>query len=127
MGSGWAGDNELGITSQIFAVLVDQTCTAFAHHVVDVSAEPTHTSGLSLVSLTHADDLSDLTTEETEQTQGSFQIEVVFPHHTLSDVASSNMSCTTRGLCRPLYSVLITPALPAALAPAAGRPYQSLR
>lgn len=85
--------DELGVRSQIFAAQVDQTFTAMLDHHVDV--EPTSpstspTGGLVAVSPTN-DGITGLATQDTNRLQGWYQLEVLEPNVTTSDVASYNL------------------------------------
>ncbi len=90
--------NQLGIKSQTFQVPVDQTFTAYFNHPIDLSDPAFVDDGeLDLViEDDHGGDIDDLIDEETDRLKGYYQVEVLSPHHKMSNVASYNMpACET--------------------------------
>jgi hypothetical protein len=81
--------DDRGEMSPLYKVAVDQTYTAFVNHVVDLSERepegpiPSVDLGLSAI--------------PTDRLQGFYQVKVVSPYNTESDIASFNLEpCNTR-------------------------------
>ena len=90
--------NQLGIKSQTFQVPVDQTFTSFFNHPIDLSDPAFVDDGeLDLVIEDDRDgEIDDFIDEETDRLKGYYQVEVLSPHHKLSNIASYNMpACPT--------------------------------
>lgn len=83
--------NELGVKSQVFNVPVDQTHTAYVNHWLDLTDAVLDAEDLGLVAPTESDGPFGYTTEDTDRVQGYFQVEVLLPHHKMSNVASYNL------------------------------------
>lgn len=88
--------NELGVKSQVFHVPVDQTYTAYVNHWIDLTDTVIDSQDLGLVAPSGSDGELDLTTEDTDRVQGYFQVEVILPHHKMSNIASYNLPA-----CKP--------------------------
>jgi len=88
--------DDLGVKSQIFRVPVDHTFTAYVNHELDLTDVIMASGEPGLVAPeAPAGDLG-YATEETDRRQGYYQVEVILPHHKMSNVASYNMvACMT--------------------------------
>ena len=78
-----------------FQVPVDHTYTAYVNHWIDLTDAVLASDGSGLVAPTGSGGELDYTAEDTDRLQGYFQVEVVLPHHKMSNIASYNISSCT--------------------------------
>jgi len=83
--------DDLGVKSQLFHVPVNHTLTAYVNHWIDLSDVVLESSDLGLVASSDSDGPLGYTTEDTDRSQGYYQVEVLLPHHKMSNLASYNL------------------------------------
>jgi len=81
--------NDRGVVSPLYKTAVDQTHTAFVYHPIDLSEQEPE--------IVFPADTRQLSAVPTDRLQGFYQIEVVSPHKTMSNIASYNIEpCITK-------------------------------
>jgi len=79
----------------MFQVPVDQTHTAYVNLWIDFTDTALEAEGSGLVAPTDSGEELGYTTQDTDRLQGYFPVEVILPHHKMSNIASYNISSCT--------------------------------